>query len=51
MGKLFFFLFALLCLGALGLVGYAYVGPFLGVEFAPTPTEIRQPLTLRPVGG
>ena len=51
MGKLILFLVALLCVAALGLVGYAYLGPLVGVDFAPTPTEIRQPLTLRPTGG
>ncbi|MCW9044117.1 MAG: hypothetical protein OQK05_12310 [Pseudopelagicola sp.] len=51
MGKLILFLVALLCVGAIALVGYAYLGPLLGVEFAPAPSEIRQPLTLSPTGG
>lgn len=51
MGKLILFLFALLCIAALGLVGYAYVAPYLGVDFAPAPTEIHQPLTLTPANG
>ena len=28
------------------LVGYAYLGPFFGVDFAPGQEEIRQPVTL-----
>ena len=51
MGKLILFLFALLCIGALALVGYAYVGPMLGADFAPEPAEIRTPLTLTPANG
>jgi hypothetical protein len=51
MGKLILFIVALLCIAALGLVGYAYLGPMLGVDFAPPATEIRQPLTLSPVDG
>lgn len=51
MGKLILFLVALLCIGTLALVGYAYLGPMLGADFAPAPAEIRVPLTLSPVDG
>lgn len=46
MGKLIKFLIYLLILGFIGLVLYAYVGPFFGAEFAPPQIEMRQPVTL-----
>ena len=46
LGKLFKLLFILAILGFIGLVGFAYVGPELGVEFAPSPQEVRIPVTL-----
>lgn len=46
MGKLFKLLIILLTLGFLGLVGYAYIGPFFGADFAPPQVETRQPVTL-----
>lgn len=47
MGKrLFKFLVYLVCLAFLGVVGYAYIGPFFGVDFSPSQSEIRQPVTL-----
>lgn len=45
-GKLFKLLFILAILGFIGLVGYAYIGPFMGIEFAPPKSEIRMPVTL-----
>ena len=36
----------LLILAGIALVAYAYVGPFLGVDFAPPTQEITTPLTL-----
>lgn len=47
LGKLFKLLFILTILGFIGLVGYAYVGPELGIDFAPVPDEIRMPVTLQ----
>jgi hypothetical protein len=47
LGKLFKLLFILVIIGMIGLVGYAYVAPFLGIDFAPDPAEIRQPVTLQ----
>jgi hypothetical protein len=46
MGRLVKFLVYVTILGFLGLVGYAYVGPFFGVDFSAPQTEIRQPVTL-----
>lgn len=47
MGRLFKFLIYLIVLGSIGLVGYAYLGPFFfPANFAPPQTEIREPLTL-----
>lgn len=34
-------LFFLLVLGAIGLVGYAYIGPFFGVDFSAPQSEMR----------
>ena len=48
MGRLIKLLLYLLILGFVALVVYAYVGPFFGVDFAPEPVEIRQPVTLDP---
>ncbi|MGB5863055.1 MAG: hypothetical protein WBG95_02025 [Sulfitobacter sp.] len=46
LSKLFKLLFILLIIGLIGLVGYAYVAPELGITFAPSPEEIRMPVTL-----
>lgn len=46
MGKLIKLLIYLLILGFIGLVGYAYLGPFFGVEFSPDQVETREPVTL-----
>jgi hypothetical protein len=46
MGRLFKLLIFLIFAGFIGLVGYAYVGPFFGAEFAPAQVEIREPVTL-----
>ena len=46
LSKLFKLLFILVIIGFIGLVGYAYVGPELGITFAPPPEEVRMPVTL-----
>mgnify|MGYP000073655390 CR=1 FL=1 len=46
MGRLLKWLFYLIILGFLGLLAYAYVGPFLDADFAPAPEEIRIPVEL-----
>ena len=46
MGRFIKFLIYLVFLGGVALVGYAYLGPFFGVDFSAPQTEIRQPVTL-----
>lgn len=46
MGRLIKYLFYLLILAAIGLVVYAYLGPWFGADFSPPHAEIRQPVTL-----
>ena len=46
MGRLIKYLVYLCILGFLGLVAYAYVGPFVGVDFSPPQTEQREPIIL-----
>ncbi len=46
MGRLIKFLIYIICLSFIGLVGYAYIGPFFGVDFSAPQTEIREPVTL-----
>ena len=46
LGKLIKFLIFLTIVGFIGLVGYAYVGPFFGADFAPPQVETRVPVTL-----
>jgi len=45
-GKLIKFLIFLIILGIIGLICYAYVGPFFGADFAPAQVETRVPVTL-----
>ena len=46
MGRLIKLLIFLIIMGFIALVGYAYIGPFFGAEFAPAQVETRQPITL-----
>lgn len=46
LGKLIKFLIFLMIIGFIGLVGYAYLGPFFGADFAPAQVETRVPVTL-----
>ena len=46
MGRLIKFLFYLIVLGFIGLVGYAYVGEYFGANFSPPQEETRMPVTL-----
>ena len=46
MGRLIKFLIFLIIIGFIALVGYAYLGPFFGADFAPEQVETRQPVTL-----
>jgi len=44
--KLVKWLFYLSFLAFVGLVGYAYLGPFFGADFSPATNEIRQEIIL-----
>lgn len=46
MGRLVKFVIYVVCLMFLALVGYAYVGPYFGVDFSAPQQEIREPVTL-----
>ncbi len=46
MGKLIKILFLIAILAFIGLIGYAYIGPFFGADFSAPQTEVRQPLIL-----
>lgn len=46
MARLIKWLFYLAVLSFVALVAYAYIGPFFGVDFAPTQKEIRQEIIL-----
>ena len=46
MGKMIKLLFMNAILAFIGLVGYAYVGPFFGADFSAPQIEVRQPLIL-----
>ena len=46
MFRLIKWLFYLAVLGFIALVGYAYVGPFLGADFTPDTREIRHEIIL-----
>jgi hypothetical protein len=45
-GRIFKALIYLAIIGFIGLVGYAYIGPFFGVDFSAPQTEMRVPVTL-----
>lgn len=44
--RLFKLLIYLAVIGFIGLAGYAYVGPFFGVDFSAPQAETRLPVTL-----
>lgn len=46
MWRILKWLFYLALLAFAALVVYAYVGPFFGADFSPSPTEVRVPVTL-----
>lgn len=46
MGRLIKFLLYLICLIFIGLVAYAYVGPFFGADFSAPQSEISEPVIL-----
>ncbi|MCJ8334118.1 MAG: hypothetical protein MJH10_07745 [Epibacterium sp.] len=46
MARLVKYLVYLIALAAIGLVGYAYIGPWFGADFSAPASEIRKPLVL-----
>ncbi len=46
MGRAFKLLIYLIVIGFIGLMGYAYLGPFFGVDFSAPQTETREPVIL-----
>lgn len=46
MGRLFKYLIYLIILAAIGLVVYAYAGPWFGADFSAPQTEVRKPVVL-----
>ncbi|WP_300018860.1 hypothetical protein [uncultured Roseobacter sp.] len=46
MSRIFKLLLFLIFVGAIGLIGYAYVGPFFGADFSAPQDEVRVPVTL-----
>lgn len=46
MGRIFKYIGYLAVLGFLALIGYAYLGPFLGADFSPEQVEVTKPVTL-----
>ncbi|MFK7751224.1 MAG: hypothetical protein AB8B51_01620 [Sedimentitalea sp.] len=46
MKRLFKLLIFLIIVGFIGIVGYAYLGPWFGSDFAAPQVQIRQPVVL-----
>ncbi len=46
MGRLIKYLIYLIIIAALGLISYAYLGPWFGVDFSPAQSEITLPVVL-----
>lgn len=46
MGRLIKYVFYLIFLAGIGLAGYAYVGPWFGVDFSADQKEIVKPVVL-----
>ncbi|SPF80384.1 hypothetical protein [Pseudoprimorskyibacter insulae] len=46
MGRIIKWLLYLVVLAAIGLVAFAYIGPFFGADFTPPSKEISQPVVL-----
>jgi hypothetical protein len=46
MGRLIKFFIYLVCLAAIGVIAYAYLGPWFGSDFSAPQSEIRLPVTL-----
>ncbi|MDK3072523.1 hypothetical protein QO034_05305 [Sedimentitalea sp. JM2-8] len=46
MGRLIKFVIYLVCLAGIAVIGYAYLGPWFGIDFSAPQSEIRLPVTL-----
>lgn len=46
MGRLIKLLLYLICLSFIGLVAYAYLGPYFGADFSAPQSEISEPVIL-----
>ncbi|MDW3221364.1 MAG: hypothetical protein R8G34_00515 [Paracoccaceae bacterium] len=46
MSRVFKLLAYLIVIGFIGLVGYAYIGPYFGADFSAPQNEVRVPVTL-----
>lgn len=46
MSRLIKFVVYLVCLVFIGLIGYAYLGPWFGTDFSAPQSEIREPVKL-----
>lgn len=46
MGRILKLLIYIVILAGIGLILYAYVGPWFGVDFSPPQTEVHQPVVL-----
>ena len=46
MGRLIKYLIYIIILAAIGLIIYAYVGPWFGADFSAPATEVRKPVVL-----
>jgi len=46
MGRIIKFFVYIICLCFIGLVAYAYIGPYFGVDFSAPQVEIREPVIL-----
>lgn len=46
MGRIFKYLIFVLIFGVIGLIAYAYVGPWFGADFSAPTAEVRKPVVL-----
>jgi len=46
MGRIFKYLIIVVILSVIGLITYAYVGPWFGADFSAPTTEVRKPVVL-----
>lgn len=46
MGRIVKYLIFIVIIGGIGLVAYAYLGPWFGADFSAPTTEVRKPVVL-----